>query len=368
MQVGVDHLVPGGYAFVPAEQPHGVTARRPSRALVLERPYLPRAGTAAAALPRRSRGRRPPRAPPGRRGHPGARPAARWAPVRPRHEHHGLRPGRLAAVGGDARHGARPADAGRAPGSTAWATPGTRCRPATPLDGALLPAWCCPPRQEPARYLIYKDWNRWTVARSTGPARRRDRGAGRWSRTRADPGGDARALRRRRPGRPGLACARLARPGWGCARTRSATSSPAGRGPSPTCRPWRPGSHVDAIPNAGRYDGTVGVLGGSRPSGPCSAGFRPRALDRADHFHRRGADPLGIGCLGSRLLTGALDAEASRRCATPPAAVRRRRARSRGFAGPAGAVRLPPGAYAAFVELHIEQGPELERGAYRSAW
>ena len=33
-----------------------------------------------------------------------------------------------------------------------------------------------------------------------------------------------------------------------------------------------------------------------------------------------------------------------------------------GFSGPLAGVALPPGAYHAFVELHIEQGPLLERG------
>src|SRR5579864_8025336 len=37
------------------------------------------------------------------------------------------------------------------------------------------------------------------------------------------------------------------------------------------------GSHIDAIPNAGRYDGTVGVLGGLEAiRALAGSGFRPR--------------------------------------------------------------------------------------------
>ena len=49
-------------------------------------------------------------------------------------------------------------------------------------------------------------------------------------------------------------------PGSPCAKTPSATFSPVGREKCAT-RPIATGSHIDAIPNAGRYDGVVGVLG-----------------------------------------------------------------------------------------------------------
>ena len=68
------------------------------------------------------------------------------------------------------------------------------------------------------------------------------------------------------------------------------------------------GSHIDAIPHAGRYDGTVGVLGGLEAI---------RALQRACVHPRRSIELLmftaeeptrfGIGCFGSRLLAGVLD-------------------------------------------------------------
>ena len=70
---------------------------------------------------------------------------------------------------------------------------------------------------------------------------------------------------------------------------------------------------------------------------------------------------FGIGCLGSRALCGALTTE---RMATLRDAEGRgldEIRRAAGFSGELSDVRLPEGYYSAFVELHIEQGPILER-------
>ena len=45
-------------------------------------------------------------------------------------------------------------------------------------------------------------------------------------------------------------------------KTRSAIRSPAGSASEDAAPAVATGSHVDAIPNAGKYDGVVGVLGG----------------------------------------------------------------------------------------------------------
>src|SRR5437016_1032523 len=48
-------------------------------------------------------------------------------------------------------------------------------------------------------------------------------------------------------------------------------------GSQPALAPVATGSHIDAIPNAGRFDGTVGVLGGLEAIRTLSrAGFRPK--------------------------------------------------------------------------------------------
>ncbi|HMQ31905.1 MAG TPA: hydantoinase/carbamoylase family amidase, partial [Chloroflexaceae bacterium] len=68
----------------------------------------------------------------------------------------------------------------------------------------------------------------------------------------------------------------------------------------------------------------------------------------------------GIGCLGSRALAGALGPEQLRVLRDPAGRGLDELRAAAGFAGPLEAVRLGPGHYAAFVELHIEQGPILE--------
>jgi len=120
------------------------------------------------------------------------------------------------------------------------------------------------------------------------------------------------------------------------------------------------GSHIDAIPNAGRYDGTVGVLGGLEAI---------RALQRAGATPKRSLELLlftseeptrfGIGCLGSRLLSGLLRAEAGEQLRDRDG-LTLNQARA-AFPGDLADVALNPGHFHAFVELHIEQGPLLEQ-------
>ena len=122
------------------------------------------------------------------------------------------------------------------------------------------------------------------------------------------------------------------------------------------------GSHIDAIPNAGMFDGTVGVLGGLEAIRCLQrSGFQPRRSIELLLFTSEEPTRFGIGCLGSRLLSGALDAKAGE-------SIRDREGRSlddlrqaAGFTGTIESVRLQPGYYAGFVELHIEQGSLLEK-------
>src|SRR5258708_2372673 len=122
------------------------------------------------------------------------------------------------------------------------------------------------------------------------------------------------------------------------------------------------GSHIDAIPNAGKYDGVVGVLGGLEAMRALQrSGFRPRNSIALLVFATEEPTRFGIGCLGSRLLSGTLSADAvaqlKDRDGEPVDEVRRKA----GFSGNLQDVKLPKGYYKAFLELHIEQGPLLER-------
>ena len=74
------------------------------------------------------------------------------------------------------------------------------------------------------------------------------------------------------------------------------------------------GSHIDAIPNAGKYDGVVGVLGGLEAVRALrQSGFIPKRSIELILFTSEEPTRFDIGCLGSRLLSGSLSAEAAKK-------------------------------------------------------
>jgi len=134
------------------------------------------------------------------------------------------------------------------------------------------------------------------------------------------------------------------------------------QGSNPEPAPIGTGSHIDAIPNAGSYDGTVGVLGGLEAIRVLQIlGFTPRRSIELVIFTAEEPTRFGIGCLGSRMMAGVL---------TPSQALALRDKEGRGldelrtqagFSGALESVVLSPGRFHQFVELHIEQGPLLEQ-------
>src|SRR5260370_2491199 len=80
------------------------------------------------------------------------------------------------------------------------------------------------------------------------------------------------------------------------------------------------GSHIDAIPNAGKYDGVVGVLGGLEAIRALQrSGFRPRHSIELLTFTSEEPTRFGIGCIGSRMLSCDLSPPAARRLTDPNA-------------------------------------------------
>jgi len=126
--------------------------------------------------------------------------------------------------------------------------------------------------------------------------------------------------------------------------------------------PVAAGSHIDAIPNAGKYDGVVGVLGAIEAIRALkTSGHQPQRAIELIIFTAEEPTRFGLGCIGSRLLSGVLAPEKA-------AALRDRDGKSlnewrqgAGYTGSLDSTRLPKNCYMAFVELHIEQGPILER-------
>jgi len=121
------------------------------------------------------------------------------------------------------------------------------------------------------------------------------------------------------------------------------------------------GSHIDTVPGGGPLDGALGVLAALEcarvihGSGlPLARAFEAGAfVDEEGHY---------LGCLGSQALTGRLDAERLAAARNFEGRALAGAMRAAGFA-PERALEVAraPGAIAAYVELHIEQGPMLER-------
>ncbi|HEY3130157.1 MAG TPA: M20 family metallo-hydrolase [Acidobacteriota bacterium] len=130
-----------------------------------------------------------------------------------------------------------------------------------------------------------------------------------------------------------------------------------------TLAPVATGSHIDAIPNAGRYDGTVGVLGGLEAIRALSrAGLQPVRSIELIVFTSEEPTRFGIGCLGSRMMSGTISLEAVGKL-TDHEGKSFEQLRHRAGCGeqPLQSIRVSHGRYSAFLELHIEQGPLLEK-------
>ncbi len=121
------------------------------------------------------------------------------------------------------------------------------------------------------------------------------------------------------------------------------------------------GSHIDAIADSGRYDGTVGVVGALEAIRALRrAGFQPHRSIELMLFTAEEPTRFGIGCLGSRALCGALAPDRLRAQRDGAGRALEDLRAEAGFGAPLEDVQLPAGFYHAFVELHIEQGPLLE--------
>ncbi|XP_058745244.1 ureidoglycolate hydrolase isoform X1 [Vicia villosa] len=131
------------------------------------------------------------------------------------------------------------------------------------------------------------------------------------------------------------------------------------------------GSHIDAIPYSGKYDGVVGVLGAIEAINVLKrSGFKPKRSLEVILFTSEEPTRFGISCLGSRLLSGSESLANTLKTITDSQNISfLDAARSAGYAkdeNDLSSVFLKKGTYSAFVELHIEQGPILEdEGTYR---
>ncbi len=122
------------------------------------------------------------------------------------------------------------------------------------------------------------------------------------------------------------------------------------------------GSHIDAVPDGGPLDGAYGVLAAlecARVIAGAGAGLEFERAFEAVAF----ADEEGhfIGCLGSRAMTGELTAEAVLAAEDFSGITLAEAMRASGLDPErVGEAARPADEIAAYVELHIEQGPVLE--------
>ena len=122
------------------------------------------------------------------------------------------------------------------------------------------------------------------------------------------------------------------------------------------------GSHIDAIPHAGKFDGVVGVLGALEAIRALKkSGFQPKRSIELIVFTSEEPTRFGIGCLGSRLLGGVLAPGKAARLKDRAGKDLEHWRNTAGCRGKLNSVRLRKQFYTAFVELHIEQGPVLEK-------
>ena len=106
----------------------------------------------------------------------------------------------------------------------------------------------------------------------------------------------------------------------------------------------------------------LGVLGGLEAIRSLQrSGFRPKHSIELLMFTSEEPTRFGIGCLGSRMLSGTMTPDAARKLVDKEGASLEEVRRNAGYNAPLEEVKLQSGYYKAFVELHIEQGPLLEQ-------
>jgi N-carbamoyl-L-amino-acid hydrolase len=121
------------------------------------------------------------------------------------------------------------------------------------------------------------------------------------------------------------------------------------------------GSHLDSVPGGGAYDGPLGVISALDAVARLQAtGFRPKRPLAIVVFAEEEGSRFGVACLGSRLLAGAITADAARALTDADGV---------SFAEAASGAGLDPehvGRDAAsiqriglFIEVHVEQGRGL---------
>lgn len=121
------------------------------------------------------------------------------------------------------------------------------------------------------------------------------------------------------------------------------------------------GSHLDSVPGGGAFDGPLGVACSLTAVDQLRAeGFVPSRPMAVSVFAEEEGSRFGVPCLGSRLLTGAIDPDVARDLRDPDGVSFAEAMRSSGLTpGHVGRDDESLGLIGQFVELHVEQGRGL---------
>ena len=122
------------------------------------------------------------------------------------------------------------------------------------------------------------------------------------------------------------------------------------------------GSHTDTVMGGGRFDGTLGVVAALAVARALhTSGARLRHPLEVIDFVAEETTPFGA-CIGSAAMAGALEPEAPQRRSVDGRALEEMIRAVGGRPADLASAARRPGDVAAYLELHIEQGPVLERG------
>lgn len=121
------------------------------------------------------------------------------------------------------------------------------------------------------------------------------------------------------------------------------------------------GSHLDSVPDGGAFDGPLGVVSSLMAIEALQGkGFQPKKPIAVVNFGDEEGARFGVACAGSRIITGALDADRARSLSDADgitmAEALRNAGRDPNRLGPDSETLARVGT---FIELHIEQGKAL---------
>lgn len=127
-------------------------------------------------------------------------------------------------------------------------------------------------------------------------------------------------------------------------------------------KPIVTGSHTDTVFDGGRYDGIIGVMAGIELAHTLTErGITLKhSLEVVDFLSEEPSD-FGVSCVGSRAMAGMLDQSMLEQQSPDGQSLSEAIAAIGGDPSLLSTALREPGSIRAFIELHIEQGPILER-------